>query len=104
MRNASSQQGKNEQQWEKKNAKLEHKQQNLWWAHTTFFSIKCVTRKFQVVVVQNNGKEMYKETKKCAACAKFFFLLLIRDYWFFCSSRCRRRLALLDFIFRLSNL
>ena len=75
MRNASSQQGKNEQQWEKKNAKLEHKQQNLWWAHTTFFSIKCVTRKFQVVVVQNNGKEMYKETKKCAACAKFFFFV-----------------------------
>ena len=44
------------------------------------FSIKCVTRKFQVVLVQNNGKEMYKETKKCAARAKFFFLLLIRDY------------------------
>ena len=36
--------------------------------HTTFFSIKYVTRKFLVVAVQKNSKEMYK--KKCAARAK----------------------------------
>ena len=35
------------------------------------FSIKCVTRKFYAVVVQNNGKEM---NKKCAARAKLFFV------------------------------
>ena len=41
-----------------------------------FFSIKCLPRKFYVVVVQNNGKEIYK--KVSAARAKLFFLLLIR--------------------------
>ena len=40
-----------------------------------FLSIKCVTRKFHVVVVQSNGKEMYK--KVCFTC-KVVFLLLIR--------------------------
>ena len=42
-----------------------------------FLQKKNVTKKFQevflVVVVQNNGKEMYK---KCAARAKLFFCLL----------------------------
>ena len=36
-----------------------------------FFPIKCVTRKFHVVVVQNNGKEMYKKvccTRKVVFC------------------------------------
>ena len=37
------------------------------------FFITCVTRKSYLVVVENNGKEMYK--KKCAARAKFFSLL-----------------------------
>ena len=40
-----------------------------------FFSINCVTRKFHVVVVQDNGKEMYR--KVCCSC-KVLFLLLIR--------------------------
>ena len=35
-----------------------------------FFPIKCVTRKFHVVVVQNNGKEMYK--KVCCTCEVVF--------------------------------
>ena len=38
------------------------------------FFITCVTRKSYVVVVENNGKEMYK--KKCAARAKFFFIAI----------------------------
>ena len=35
MRNANGQQGENRRRSEKKNEQ-EHKQQNLWWAHTTF--------------------------------------------------------------------
>ena len=56
-------------------------------SNKTFFSIKCVTE-YRVVVVQNNGKEMYK---KCTACAKLLIRLLILAVF--------RRLALLDFIF-----
>ena len=43
-----------------------------------FISIKSVTRlrKFHVVVVQSNGKEMYK--KVCFTCRVIFLLLLIR--------------------------
>ena len=41
-----------------------------------FLSIKCLTRKFHVVVVQSNGKEMYK--KVCFTCRVVFLLLLIR--------------------------
>ena len=44
------------------------------------FSIKCVTRKFYAVVVQNNGKEINK--KVCCTC-KVVFLLLIRLLFFF---------------------
>ena len=40
-------------------------------------SIKRVTRKFRVVVVQNNGKEMYK--KECATRAKLLFLFFQFD-------------------------
>ena len=36
-------------------------------------SIKRVTRKFLVVVLQNNGKEMYK--KVCCACKVVFLLI-----------------------------
>ena len=56
-------------------------------SNKTFFSIKCVTE-YRVVVVQNNGKEMYK---KCTACANLLIRLLILAVF--------RRLALLDFIF-----
>ena len=55
-----------------KKSEQENKQQNLWWAYKTFFSIKCVTRKFHFVVVQNNIKEMTAKT--CAARAKFFLV------------------------------
>ena len=34
--------------------------------------------KFHIVVVQNNGKEIYK--KKCAASAKLLFLLILRGW------------------------
>ena len=51
MRNASGHRSKNEQQWEKVN-------RNIY----NISSKKCETRKFlEVVVVQNNGKEMYKK-------------------------------------------
>ena len=49
-------------------------------------SIKRVTRKFHVLVVQNNDKEINK--KVCCMCKAVF-----------CCSRCRRRFALHDFIF-----
>ena len=44
MRNASGHQGENEQQWKKEN-------KNMY----DISSIKRVTRKFHVVVLQNNG-------------------------------------------------
>ena len=56
-----------------------------------------VSGSFDVVVVQNKAK---KWTKKCAARANF----ANETYGFVCRSRCRRRLALHDFIFRLSKL
>ena len=67
--------------------------------YTSF--IKRVTRKFlkfHVVVLQNNGKEMYK--KLCCTCKVAF--VLIRPI--FHRSWCLRRLALHDFIFCLSKL
>ena len=107
MRNASGQRGKTSKVKmisSEKKSEQEHKQQNLWRAHTTtrhFISIKCVTRRCHVVVVQDNGKEIYK--KVCSSC-KVVFLLIIRLLIFFACSRCRHRLALLDFIFCLSKL
>ena len=59
MRNASGHQGENE--WQRK--KVNRNSYNI-------SSIKRVTRTFHFVVVQNNGKEMYK---KCVARAKLFF-------------------------------
>ena len=41
-------------------------------SNKTFFSIKCVTE-YRVVVVQNNGKEMYK--KVCCMCKVVFLLI-----------------------------
>ena len=69
-------------------------------------SIECATRKFNfrtfyVVVVQNNGKEMFTQSVlHVQSC-----VLLIRPYVvFFYRSRCLRCLALHDFIFSLSKL
>ena len=72
-------------------------------------SIECATRKFNfrtfyVVVVQNNGKEMFTQSVlHVQSC-----VLLIRRYdvvvFFFYLSRCLRCLALQDFIFSLSKL
>ena len=60
-----------------------------------------VRRKFHVVVVQNNGKEMYK--RLCSTCK--VAILLIRPIVFFTVlRRCLRRLALDDFIFCLNKL
>ena len=87
MRNASSQQGEASKvkmsSSEKK--KCETGTQATKYLVSTYdiFFHKCVTRKFQVVVVQNNGKEMYQKTKKCAACAKFFFCCLSGTIEFF---------------------
>ena len=69
-------------------------------------SIECATRKFNfrtfyVVVVQNNGKEMFTQSVlHVQSC-----VLLIRHYVVcFYRSRCLRCLALHDFIFSLSKL
>ena len=57
------------------------------------------TRKFQVVIVQNNGKEMsQKSVLQVQSC-----FLLIKPLIFFCCSHCRR-LVLHYFIFCLSKL
>ena len=65
MRNTSGYQGKNERKRKKKLG-------SFW--------------KFYVVIVQNNGKEMYK--KSVLHVQRCFFLLI-----FFCCFRCRRRLV-----------
>ena len=60
------------------------------------FSIKHLTSKFHVVVVLNNGKEMYKKV-----CCTYKWMQRIAFLAFF---RCRRCLALNDFILFLSKL
>ena len=67
--------------------------------------IKRVTRKFHVVVVQNNAKEMYNE-KVCCTCKVAFLLIrpIVVVVVFFYRSRCVRHSALYDFIFCLSKL
>ena len=61
MRNGSCLRGENKRQWKKKNAK----------GNTNdISSIQHVTRKFHVVGVQTNGKEMYK--KVCCTCKVVF--------------------------------
>ena len=67
-------------------------------------SIKRVTKsfwKFLVVVVQNNGKEMYK--KGVLHVQSFFFCLLDLLFFFTILRRCLRRLTLHDFIYFLTN-
>ena len=64
MRNASDHRGETAQQ-------LKKSEQNTY----DNSSIKRVTRKFHSVVVQNNGKEMYK--KKCTAREKCFFFFFL---------------------------
>ena len=104
MRNASGQQG--EASKVKMIGSERKANRNTSWTKSSvntydiFLPIKCVTRKFHVVVVQNNGKEMYK--KVCCTCKVVFCYWL--DYQFFCSSRCRPRLASLDLSFCLSKL
>ena len=64
-------------------------------------SIKFVTDKSQVLVLQNNGKEMCK--KECCTCkvadVVVVFFLLIRPIVFLSRSLCRRRLELYNFNF-----
>ena len=50
MRNGSCLRGENKRQWKKK------------WNTNDISSIQHVTRKFHVVGVQTNGKEMYKKS------------------------------------------
>ena len=72
MRNGGGQQGKNGSE---KKANKSTSNKIFGERATFFFSINSVTRKFHVVVVQDNGKEMYR--KVCCSC-KVLFLLLIR--------------------------
>ena len=69
MRNASGDQCKMKMSSSEKKSEREHVRHS---------SIKCVTKirsfwKFHVVVVQNNGKEMYK--KVCCTCKVAFLLI-----------------------------
>ena len=65
MRNAGGQQGEASKVRTscsgKKKSEQEHKQKKIFVsAYDIFSPTKCVTRKFHVVAVQSNGKEMYK--------------------------------------------
>ena len=67
-----------------KKEEQEHKQQNECFVRKyDIFSMKRVTRKFHVLVIQNNVQ------KVCCTCKVCFFL----------GSHCHRCLALHDFIF-----
>ena len=98
MRNASGQQGENEQQWKRTQA-------TKFFVRTYDISsmIKRATTKFQVEVLQINSKEMYKN-QDCVLHmqSRFFFFLLIRLTEFFCRSHCRGRLALHNIFFCLA--
>ena len=63
--------------------------------------IKRATIKFQVVVLQINSKEMYKN-QDCVLHVQSRFFLLIRLTEFFCRSHCRGRLALHNIFFLFS--
>ena len=73
MRNASGQQGENEQQWTRTQA-------TKFFVSTYDISsmIKRETIKFQVVVLQINSKEMYKNQDCVLHVQSRFFFLLIR--------------------------
>ena len=74
MRNATGHQGENE--WPRK--RMNRNAYNI-------SSKKCLTRKFYVVVVQNNSKEMYK---KVCCMGKVVFLLIGPINFFCCSCFC----------------
>ena len=72
--------------WQRKKKRTGTQPTKLFVTKYDISSIKRVRRKFHVLVVQNNDKEMNK--KVCCMCKAIF-----------CGSRCRRRFALHDFIF-----
>ena len=57
MRNASGHQGENERQWKKK--KVNENTYDISSIKTCNYQ---VSGRFYIVVVQNNGKEMYKKS------------------------------------------
>ena len=67
------------------------------WKNTWKISslIEHVTRKFHVVVMQNNNREMYK--KVC--CISKVVFLLIMTYGFFCRSHCWSPFSVMWFYF-----
>ena len=46
--------------------KMSGSEKTKWIRNTNISSIKRVTRKFHVLVLRNNGKEMYKQV--CCTC------------------------------------
>ena len=66
-------------------------------------SINRVTRKFLEVLHYSRAKQRQRNVQKSVPYVQSFFFLLIRPTVFGCF-RCRRRLALHDFIFCLSKL
>ena len=76
MRNSSGQQRKttrvkNERQWKK--SQQQHKQQNLWWTHKTYFFHNMCN--YKVLRCGRGKQRQINVQKKCAARAKFFLLL-----------------------------
>ena len=67
-------------------------------------SIKRVTRKFRVVVVQNNGKEMYKKSVLPVQSCCFFFLIWPIAVVFYRSCCLHRFFSITPFKFCLSKL
>ena len=70
MRNASGHQGENEQQQKKVNS-----------TPYSISSIEHVTRKFYIVVMKIDSKEMYK--KVCCTCKVVFLLIRPTVFWLF---------------------
>ena len=93
MRNASGHQGENERQWKIVN-------RNTY----NISSIKRVTMRFLEVSRSSRAKQRQRIVQKKVCCTCKVVFLLIRHTDFFGSFRCRRRLALQDFIFCLSKL
>ena len=81
MRNGSGQQSENERQWKKKKDRTGTQATKLLVSTYDISYIRCVTRKFHVVVVQNNVKEMYKESvlqvQSCFFCKLDLFDLFL---------------------------
>ena len=93
MRNASDQQGENEQQEKKKQTGTQTTKPLVSTYHIS--CIRCVTRKFPDVVVQNSIKEGTK--KVCCMCKVVVFWLMRPMHFLPFSSALQFRITLFNF-------